>query len=305
MSMINKVPASAGAQWLLDGLGALRRAPGGLPAVAMGGVLIFILAVMLGLVVMLAGQLLPWPLSLIPELANSLLTAGTSTFVFAGVLYAVREVAFKRPAKQSALLHGFEHPRSLLLVTMAPVAAGIVMSLLLVALVGQDAERFAQVYTQLQQAAAAGTPQDPKELQAVLMQLPLLRLFAWVFLACLLTAVTSCVMMLAVPLVVFGGLDGISALRTAVRGCIHNLAAMLFYIVLAIALYFAAAILVQFLAALLQFLFGPALAVVMAGLVLHVVAVPVLAAGAYSAYHQIFEPLSEATSSASPSTFAA
>lgn len=305
MSMINKVPASAGAQWLLDGLALLRSAPGALPAVALGGLLVFLLAVMLGLLVLLAGQLMPWPLSLIPELANSLLTAGTSTFVFAGILYAVREVALHRAAKQNALLHGFEHPRSLLLVTLAPVAAGLVMSLLLVALVGQDAERFAQVYTQLQQAAASGTPQDPKELQSVLMQLPLFRLLAWVFLACFLMAVTGGVMMLAVPLVVFGGLDGLAALRVAVAACVRNLPAMLFYLLLAIVLYFGAAIFMQFFAMLFQLLLGPTLAVVLTGLVLHVLAVPVLAGGAYAAYHQIFEPSPDASLPLPPSTFAA
>ncbi|MFT4198055.1 MAG: hypothetical protein QM601_09115 [Pseudoxanthomonas sp.] len=294
MTPIHKVPASAGAHWLLSGLALLRRAPWALAVVALSGFFVVMLAVMVGLVLLLAARFLPGPLVLLPEALNSLLTAGASSFVFAGMLYAVREVALGRAPQPRHLFHGFEHPRSLLLVALAPMAAGVLMSLLLIALVGEDAQKFAAVYAQLQQASQAGQQADPQQLQTILLQLPLFNLSAWLALALGIMAVTWCVMMLAVPLIVFGGQHGLAALRVAMAAAVRNLAAMLLYLLLLALLLFGVGMAAQVLAVLLQVLVGPSLAVAIAALLQVAAVLPLLAGGAYQAYHQIFEGIDPA-----------
>ena len=112
MSTINKVPASAGAEWLLGAFALIRRAP-----LALG-----VLGVLWGLLSLLAVQAMAInvTLAMFLQLALALL----APLLFAGMLWAVREVDQGRPAMPSHLFHALrgEQFRSLL-ATLLPQLA--------------------------------------------------------------------------------------------------------------------------------------------------------------------------------------
>ena len=96
MSEIRKVPASAGAEWLLTGFSLLRRAP-----LALG---------MLGMTWGLVALLVYGLASLVPALgvAAQFLMVLAGPIFMGGMLWAVREVDEGRPAQPAHLLHGFQ-----------------------------------------------------------------------------------------------------------------------------------------------------------------------------------------------------
>lgn len=288
MTPIHKVPASAGAHWLLSGLTLLRRAPFALASVALSGLMVLMLSVFVSALVLMLGQQVPL-LGPLADLFGSVLPAAVNCFVFAGVLYAAREVAQGRPAMPAHLFHGFEHPRSLLLVALLPAAGNMLSSLLLVALTQDDAAKFAEILGRIQAMSQAGQQPDPVQLQAALLQLPMLGVTTWVLLAVGITLVTWGMMMLAVPLVVFGGQHGLTALRVALAAAARNLGAILVYLLLLTAFLFALGMAGLMLALVASVLLGPTLALAMAALLQFAVVLPLRAGGAYHAYHQIFE----------------
>ena len=92
MSTINKVPASAGAEWLLAGFALLKRAPVPLATLS-------VLWGLLSMGVMLVAVTLP-----AMTLAMQFLLVLAGPLFFAGMLWAVREVDEGRPATPSNLL---------------------------------------------------------------------------------------------------------------------------------------------------------------------------------------------------------
>ena len=64
MSTINKVPASAGAEWLLAGFALLKRAPVPLFAISIVGLLVVALSLLVAVMVVALMASLPFPLSL-------------------------------------------------------------------------------------------------------------------------------------------------------------------------------------------------------------------------------------------------
>ena len=117
MDTIRKLPASDGAEWLLGGFALLRRAPLALGALGALWGLLASLVMTVGLAV--------------PALATilQLLVALAGPVLFAGLLWAVREVAHGRPAMPAHLLQGVREGRvAQLLTTLLPqLAAGLVL----------------------------------------------------------------------------------------------------------------------------------------------------------------------------------
>ncbi|MET0581594.1 MAG: BPSS1780 family membrane protein [Pseudoxanthomonas sp.] len=274
MSTINKVPASAGAEWLLGAFALIRKAP-----LALG-----MLGAIWGLLSMLAVQTMALnaTLGLFLQLAVALL----APLLFAGMLWAVREVDENRPALPSHLFHAVrsEYVPSLLATLLPQLAAALVLGVLLVALLGTTGlQNLAEVMTKLQETAQAGGQPDPE----LVRSLPVGRLFLWMLMLFAAVLVMSLATFVAVPDIVFGGSRGLDAMRNSFRACVHNLSAMVvFYILLFIAL-FALSIGIQLLAMVAQLIAGPTLGAWVSNLLLMAVLMPLMAGAVYYAWRQM------------------
>src|SRR5262245_36155565 len=114
MSEIRKLPASAGAEWLLGGFALLRRAP-----LALG-----LLGMSWGVVAMVGAGLAMMLPALGVAVQFLLMLAGP--LLMGGMLWAVREVDEGREARPSHLLHGLQDGRAPhLLMSLLPQAVAI------------------------------------------------------------------------------------------------------------------------------------------------------------------------------------
>ena len=274
MSKLNKVPASAGAEWLLGSFALLRKAP-----LALG--LLGMLWGMLSLLVVQAMALGP-TVGLLLQLGLSIM----GPLLFAGLLWAVHEVDHGRPAVPGHLLHALHSDKaSSLLATLLPqVIAALVLGALLLVMIGPDQlKQLAKVIEELQRSAQAGTPPDPE----LVRSLPVGRLFLWVMLLLGAVAASGLFVFVAVPQIMFGGRGGMAAMGDSFRACLHNLpAVLLFMLLLAIAL-FAIGVLVQLLAVVVQLVAGTAFAIWMSNLLLMAVLMPLMAGAVYHAWRQL------------------
>lgn len=291
MSKINQVPASAGAQWLLDGLVLFRRAPFALARVSVLGFAVVLLALLLGNLVLALTGAVPFPLSLLPLAVYGVLVLGTPSFVFAGILWAVREVQHGRPALPRHLLKGFasRRMRALLVTAMPQFLAVLLAAVALLALVGSEGvQGILEVLQELQGLGAQAEPPQPAQVQGLVEQLPA-RLLLWLLLVVVAAPVVVCLVMLAVPQIVFSGTHGWAALRASVVANVRNLPAMLLFVLLIAAVLFGVSLVGQVLGLLVQALLGPVVAMLVVNLVMMGVLMPLVAATAYQAWHQIFE----------------
>jgi hypothetical protein len=274
MSNINKVPATAGAEWLLAGFALLRRAPVGL---GMLGVIWGLLS----LVVMVVAVAAP-PLLLVAQLL--LVLAGP--LLFAGVIWAVREVDQGRAPLPSHLLQGVRQgqtPR--LLATLLPqVAAGIALGALLLIMIGTDQlKQLADVWMQMQAVAEAGGQPDP----SLVEDLPAGRLLLWLLLVAVGFVAVKWMTFIAVPQILFSGIDAWTAMRTSLRACVRNWTAMLVFYLLAGIAIFVITVGLLLVSSLAQLLGGATLALMLWQLMLMAILMPVLAGAMYTAWHQM------------------
>ncbi len=275
MTPINKLPASAGAQWLLDAFALLRRAPWGLGRLGVIWGALTLLA--------LAGGLLHPTLGLALQLGLSLL----GPFLFAGLLWAVHEVDAGRPTQPGMLFHEMrgEHAPALLATLLPQLVMGIGLALLFMLLVGPEGmQRVIEVAAQIQAAQAAGQQPDP----ALVQNLPVGRVLLCLLLAMAAVPVVAFLIFVAVPQVVFSGSPGLAAMRTSLRACLHNLPALVVFMLLLLVTLLALSVGVQIVAMVLQLLLGAATAVFVANLLLMAVMMPLLAGVAYFAWKQMF-----------------
>ena len=274
MSTINKVPAGAGAEWLLGAFALLRKAP----------LALALLGAIWGLLSMVAVQAMAVNVTvgLFLQLALALL----GPLLFAGLLWAVREVDEGRPALPSHLLHALRGDRVLnLLATLLPqLGAALLLGLLLIAMVGPgELQHLAEVMAKLQETAQSGGQPDPSLVQA----LPVGRLFLWMLMLFAVVVLVSLVTFVAVPDIVFGGNGGLAAMRNSFRACVRNLLAMLvFYVLLFIAL-FALSIGIQLLAMVVQLVAGPVAGLWVSNLLLMAVLMPLMAGAVFYAWRQM------------------
>lgn len=273
-STINKVPASAGAEWLLAGFALLKRAP-----VSLGG-----LAVLWGvasLVVMLVAVAVPaamLPMQFLLILAGPLF--------FAAMIWAVREVEQGRPALPAHLLQPVRdgHARALLATLLPQAVAALVMGALLFVLVGtEELKHLADVWKQMQVIAESGGQPDPSMMDG----LPAGRLLLWLLLVAIAFVAVKWMTFVASPQILFSGTDAWTAMRNSLRACAHNWTAMLVFYLLAGIAIFAITMGLLVLTSLLQLLLGPMVALVVWQFLLLGVLMPVLAGAAYTAWKQM------------------
>lgn len=274
MSTINKVPAGAGAEWLLGAFALLRKAP-----LALGA-----LGLVWGLLSVLAAHLIALNASL--GLFLQLALAVLGPILFAGLLWAAREVDEGRTAMPGHLFHELAGGRvpSLLATLLPQLAAAALLGLLLIVMIGPTGlQHLAEVMVKLQATAQAGGQPDP----ALVQTLPVGRLFLWMLILFVVAIAVSLVTFVAVPDIVFGGNGGFAAMANSFRACLHNLLAVaVFYVLLIIAL-LAISIGIQLLAMVVQLAAGPTAGMWVSNLLLMGVLMPVMAGAVYYAWRQM------------------
>lgn len=286
MEQLRKLPASAGAEWVLGGFGLLKRSPLGLGALGALWGLLASLVVALGLAV--------------PSLAAvlQLLVAVAGPLLFAGLVWAVREVDQGRAPQPLHLLAGVREQRvPQLLATLLPqLVAGLVLGIGLLVLVGsQQLQHMAQVSEQFNTMAQAGQQPSPEQVQALVAGLPSGRILLWLLLVLVAAVAVALTVFVSVPRILFDRRDGIPAMGDSLRACLHNLPAVLLFFAMVLVSFFATYFIVFVIAALVQLLLGVAVAMLVGQLLMMAVMMPMLAGATYTAWMQVFgQPAGEA-----------
>ena len=287
MDTIRKLPASDGAEWLLGGFALLRRAPLALGALGALWGLLASLVMTVGLAV--------------PALATilQLLVALAGPVLFAGLLWPVREVAHGRPAMPAHLLQGVREGRvAQLLTTLLPqLAAGLVLGVLLLVLVGSEQlQALARVSNELNAMAQSGQQPSPEQVEALVATLPAGRILLWLLLGVVAAIAVAMTVFVSVPRILFEHRDGLPSMRDSLRACLHNLPAMAVFLLLAMVAIFAIYFGVLLVTLVLQLVAGPVLAMWIAQLLLMAVLMPLLAGATYTAWTRLFgEPVAGAS----------
>ncbi|MBO9718126.1 MAG: hypothetical protein J7507_15330 [Pseudoxanthomonas sp.] len=279
MDTIRKLPASDGAEWLLGGFALLRRAPLALGALGALWGLLASLVVTVGLAV--------------PALATvlQLLVALAGPVLFAGLLWAVREVAHGRPVLPAHLLQGVHEGRMpALLTTLLPqAAAGVLLGILLLVLVGsQQLQHLAEVSQELNALAQSGQQATPEQVEALIADLPAGRILLWLLLGVVAAVGVAMTVFVSVPRILFDRREGLPAMGDSLRACLHNLPALVVFLLLTVVAMFAIYFGVLLLTVVLQLVAGPLAALWVAQLLLMAVLMPLLAGAVYTAWIRMF-----------------
>ena len=222
---IRKVPASAGAEWLLGAFGLLRKSPLGL------GLLGLIYAG-LSLIVVLTAQSVP---ALGGALQLVFLFIGP--LLLAGMIFAAHEVDEGRKPLPGHLLAAIRNGKAWrVITTLAPqIVLALVCLALLYVIVGQaNIERLMEFSVKLQaqaQAQAQGKI-DPDFMAEMMRELPMSRLGLW-FIAVAAIAFGAIFFTLTiVPDIMFSDVRLVAAMRRSYRACTQNFLALLVFLLL-------------------------------------------------------------------------
>lgn len=279
MNEIRKLPASAGAEWLLAGFSLLRREPLGLGS--------------LGVLWALAALLVTALSALVPVLALpiQLLMALAGPLIFGGLVWAVREVDQGRPARPAHLLQGLHDGRAphLLVALLPQLVAGLVLGVLLLSLVGsQGLGQLSDVLVRINEISQTGAQPSPEEMEALAASLPAGRILVWLLCVAVVLIAVALALFTFSPQVMFQQRPGLQALQLSLRACVHNIVPMLLFFLLSFVAVFAIYFLVTIVAMVAQLVGGAMLALFLAQLLLMGVVMPVFAGALYTAWKQMF-----------------
>ena len=280
MTDVRKVPAGAGAEWLLGGFALLRKAP-----LTLG--LLGLIWAGLSALASVTGQL--W---------LSLAVALLGPILFGGLIYAAREVDAGRHASPSHLVQGLREGKVLpLLAMLLPnLAALVLLAVLLVVMVGSEQ---LQVIVQVMQEMQ--TNPDPE----LAKTLPAGRMLGWLLVALVVGVVTGFFTFVAIPEVMFTERGAFAAMATSFRACVRNLPALLVMIVLLLIALFAISIAVNLVMLLLVWAIGQQPALFIGQLLLMSVVMPVMAGAVYYAWRNLLGEQPAVTSSVTEHGFEA
>lgn len=280
MTDIRKVPASAGAEWLLGGFALLRKAP-----LTLG--LLGLIWSGLSALASVTGQL--W-LSLIVALLGPIL--------FAGLIYAAREVDAGRHASPAHLMQGPREGKLLPLLAMLLPNIAVLILLALLAVVMIGSEQLQQIVEVMQQMQTNPDPELAKTLPAG-------RILGWLMVALVVGVVAGFFTFVAVPEVMFTQRGAFSAMATSFRACVRNLPALIVMIVLLLIALFALSIAVNLLILVLVWAIGQQPAVFIGQLLLMSIVMPVMAGTVYYAWRQMLGTMPAVTSAVTANGFEA
>ena len=269
MNDVNKVPASAGAQWLLDGFATLRKAPLGLGLL---GVIYGALSLLVGSTIGNTGVFM----------ALQVLMLLVGPLLMGGFMFAVHNVDAGGTAVPAHLLEGFRAGRAgRLLATLLPnIAAALVCVLLLFVMVGPQA--VTEMVQAVEQASAQAAP-DP----AMIASWPIGRLMLWLLLSFLVALTASFFTFIATPQIMFGEDGAFQAMGRSFRASVRNLPALIVFLVLALIAMFAIYIAVIVLGFAVKMLAGPVAMQVTTQLLSMAVMMPVLVGAIHAAWRQL------------------
>lgn len=279
MSEIRKLPAAAGAEWLLSGFALLRKAPLGLST--------------LGVIWALAALLVMALAALSPALSTAaqLLMAMAGPLFFGGLVWAVREVEQDRAAHPRHLLQGLHDGRALnLLAALLPqLVAGLVLGILLLTLIGTSGlQQLSEVMEKLNAISQSGAQPSPAEMEALAASLPAGRILLWLLCVLVVFIAVALALFTFSPQVMFEHRNGLQALNHSLRACAHNLLPMAVFFLLSLVTVFAVYFVVMIIAMIAQLIGGTLLALFVAQLALMGVVMPLFAGAVYTAWKQMF-----------------
>lgn len=269
---IRKVPASAGAEWLLGGFGLLHRSPFGL------GLLGLIYGVF-SLSIALLAQAAP---DLILPLYVALMVVGP--LLIAGMIYAAREVDEGRSAAPDHLLRGLQEGKAKRLIgTLLPQVVVLVLLVGLVyALIGPEQRAAIESLMQTLQS----NPQAPPD-PTMIASLPVGRLALLIVILIALAIVAGFFTFTAVPDLMFTDVGLFDSMRRSFRACIGNLPAMLVFFVLTVIVLIMLVIGVQLVAMLVGVVAGETAMAITGNLLMNAIFMPVFSAVMYFAWKQM------------------
>ncbi|HEY0198700.1 MAG TPA: BPSS1780 family membrane protein [Rhodanobacter sp.] len=279
MSEIRKVPASAGAEWLLTGFSLLKRAPLALGSLGMAWGLVASLVLSVSMLVPALGTLV------------QLLLLLAGPIFIGGLLWAIREVDEGRAAKPSHLLHGLQEGRAphLLMSLLPQLVAGLLLGALLLIMIGTSGlQQLSEVMIKINEISSSGAQPDPAQIEQLAASLPAGRILLWLLLLFVTFAALTLALFVMPPQVMFDRASGTHALRESLRASLRNLPAMLVFFVLAFIAIFAIYFAVMIVALVVGLVAGQAVAVWLAQLLLMAVMMPVFAGAVYAAWKQMF-----------------
>lgn len=270
---IRKVPASAGAQWLLDAFRLVQKSPTGY------GLLVLTYAA-LALAVGFAVTALPDIAYVVQALFFVI-----GPLLVAGMIYAAHEVDEGRGATPMHLLASLRSGKAgRVLTTLIPqVVVAVAVLLLLYAILGkEDIEAFAALMTKLEAQAQTGGQVDPQ----LLAEMPIGRLLLWLMLALALVLISIPLTFTVLPDILFGDVSLWPAMKRSFAACLRNLPAFLTCLAMGFVVLMAVSIGFGILMGVLQFLLGPT-AMMIGNVLLQSVFVCLFAGTMYFAWKQM------------------
>ena len=285
MKDVRKVPASAGAEWLLGGFGLLRKAPLGLG----------LLGALYGVLALVMGMSAQSNMGLFMVLELALVLAGP--LLLGGFVFAARSVDGGGKAEPGQLLQGVRSGRTArLLATLLPqVVALLLCALLLVLMVGPAA--LAQMAQAVEQAGAQAKP-DP----ALFAALPLARLMLWFLLVLVIGIVASFFTFVATPEIMFTDSGALQAMQRSFRACMRNLSALVVFLVLLVIAVIAIYIAIMIVGVVAKLVLGEMAMQVVVQVLAMAIFMPVVTGAMYFAWKQMLAGGSDAIAAAPAAT---
>lgn len=206
---VNKVPLSAGAQWILDAFAAFRAAPA--PYLMVAGV--YAVGILVATLLMKSAA----PVGMVLLLV---LTLMQPIFMGALVLGAHDAAAGRRPGNDLLRrVHATGKTGQLLLTLLPQIVAGLASGFLLYSIVGtQNLSHTLQVLEAIQ-----NNPQAQAEL---MKELPLAAFARWAFISLVLGLLAAMFSFLAIPQILFNDRRAFDAMRDSFRGVTGNFIAV-------------------------------------------------------------------------------
>jgi len=281
MTVLRKVPARAGLQWVMGSLLLLRLAP-----LALGrlGVL---WAVAMVLVLTISANIYA-----LAAVGPYLLLLAVPVFM-GGLLWAVREVDYGRTPHPFHLLAGVygERPVHLMLFLFPQVMVSLLSALVLFLVLGTEGiQELLQHLVKLGPIPAFDASFDQAQREALLSPLAFGSLLLWLSWGTVIFGMLLLMVWVMLPLVMFENINGVSALRYSLYACAYNLGAMA---VCALSLCGVMGVVYVVLVQMVQAasdMIGPGVAVLLAQLVMIAILMPLLAGAMYAAWKHMLAP---------------
>ncbi|MGG6462332.1 BPSS1780 family membrane protein [Solilutibacter silvestris] len=268
---IRKVPASAGAQWLIDGFALLKASPGGFGV--MGVLYGVFAAVMAGIVLLLP------PAGFVVQTVWYLV----APILTAGLVWAAHEVAAGRHVGVATYFEPFRQEKvPSLLATLLPQLAGAVLIVALAfVLIGADNMR--TMVAMFEKMREPGAQPDP----ALLASLPAGGVLLWMLCSVVIGIAVFFITFVAIPAIMLGGKNVAAALRDSWRACLNNLLAIVVLIVLIAIMFVGIAMLAGILGVIIGLVAGQLAQALVVQFTMMAVFAPVMAAAAVSAWRSM------------------